>query len=87
MSQPPTKSLWEGDKMLNTYIYDYCLKRNWTGAAQAFMNEAQVARDSQVPINSPNGFLYEWWVVFWDIFSARTNKTGSKDALSFVEVS
>ncbi|KAK9674606.1 hypothetical protein K7432_017121, partial [Basidiobolus ranarum] len=85
MAQSPIKNVWEGDKMLNIYIYDYCVKRNWTNAAQAFMNEAQVARDSQVPIDSPNGFLYEWWVVFWDIFSARTNKTGSKDAQSFVE--
>ncbi|ORX63837.1 hypothetical protein K493DRAFT_11972 [Basidiobolus meristosporus CBS 931.73] len=85
MAQPPSKNLWDGDKMLNIYIYDYCLKRNWNGAAQAFLEEAQVAPDSQVPIDSPHGFLYEWWVVFWDIFSARTNKTGSKDAQSFVE--
>ncbi|KAK9765935.1 hypothetical protein K7432_005345 [Basidiobolus ranarum] len=85
MSQPPTKNVWEGDKILNIYIYDYCLKRNWTAAAQAILNEAQVPQDSTVPIDSPHGFLYEWWVVFWDIFSARTNKTGSKDAQTFIE--
>ncbi|KAK9670861.1 hypothetical protein K7432_017342 [Basidiobolus ranarum] len=85
MAQASAKNVWEGDKMLNIYIYDYCLKRNWNTAAQAFLNEAQVARDSQVPIDSPNGFLYEWWAVFWDIFSAKTNKSGSKDAQAFVE--
>ncbi|ORX87266.1 hypothetical protein K493DRAFT_319695 [Basidiobolus meristosporus CBS 931.73] len=85
MTQPTPKNVWEGDKMLNIYIYDYCLKRNWNSAAQAFLNDAQVARDSQVPIDSPNGFLYEWWAVFWDIFSAKTNKSGSKDAQAFVE--
>ena len=48
--------------------------------------EAQVQQDQQVPIDAREGFLYEWWTVFWDIFSARANKAGSPEALAYVDI-
>ena len=39
-----------------------------------------------VPIDAPGGFLYEWWSVFWDVFSARANKQATKEAMYYVDV-
>lgn len=39
----------------------------------------------KVPIDAPGGFLYEWWVVFWDMFTAKHNRTTNKDAMAYVE--
>ncbi|KAJ3086758.1 hypothetical protein HK102_012554 [Quaeritorhiza haematococci] len=75
---------WEDDKLLNMYIVDYFVKRNFQQSLQAFFIEAQVPREFQVPIEAPQGFLYEWWSVFWDIFRARSGK-GSKEAIVYVE--
>ncbi|TPX49020.1 hypothetical protein SeLEV6574_g01703 [Synchytrium endobioticum] len=71
--------------MLNFYIYDYCKKRNFLQSASTFSVEAQVPADTGVPIDAPEGFLYEWWSVFWDIFSAKAHKTGSREAISYVD--
>ena len=69
------------------YIWDYCQKRNFKSTAAAFVAEAGISTDQPIPINAPEGFLYEWWTVFWDVFSARTGgKEGSKDALTYIEV-
>jgi hypothetical protein len=35
-------------------------------------------------IDTPSGFLYEWWSVFWDVFIARANDKG--DASAFLSV-
>ncbi|GAA5943418.1 hypothetical protein JCM10213_005477, partial [Rhodosporidiobolus nylandii] len=49
---------------------------------------------AMVPITSEQGFLYEWWTVFWDVFRARASLStagphngGSAAARSFVEAS
>jgi hypothetical protein len=39
----------------------------------------------KVPIDAPGGFLYEWWVIFWDIFTAKHNRSTNKDAMAYVE--
>ncbi|KAJ3196850.1 hypothetical protein HK101_007464 [Irineochytrium annulatum] len=86
--QPPLKKTgWESDKMLNIYIYDYCLKRGFINSANAFSTEAQVPHKVSVRIDAPEGFLYEWWTVFWDIFSARANSQngGTQQATAYVE--
>lgn len=71
---------------LNVYIYDYCRKRNFQQSARAFFLEAQVPAETIVPIDAPEGFLYEWWTVFWDVFSAKANKSGSREAVTYVDV-
>ncbi|PWN47456.1 hypothetical protein IE53DRAFT_321191, partial [Violaceomyces palustris] len=57
LSQPAPPA-WEGDRMLHIYIWDYCQKRNFHHAAQAFTSEAGVPPDQQVPIDAPQGLLF-----------------------------
>lgn len=40
-----------------------------------------------IHIETPQGFLFEWWTVFWDVFRAKSGKGGSYSAKSFIEVS
>ncbi|KAK4705776.1 hypothetical protein P7C70_g439, partial [Phenoliferia sp. Uapishka_3] len=40
-----------------------------------------------VQIETREGFLYEWWAVFWDVFRARSGKGGTPPARAFVDVS
>ncbi|KAL6842814.1 hypothetical protein ACP4OV_027658 [Aristida adscensionis] len=75
---------WEADKMLDIYIYDYLVKRNFQATAKAFQAEGKVSSDP-VAIDAPGGFLFEWWSVFWDIFIARTNEKHSDIATSYIE--
>jgi hypothetical protein len=39
-----------------------------------------------IPIDTSEGFLWEWWTVFWDMFKARAGSGGSREALVFAEV-
>ncbi|KAL6848025.1 hypothetical protein ACP4OV_022153 [Aristida adscensionis] len=75
---------WEADKMLDSYIYDYLLKRNMQDTAKAFQAEVNVSSEPVV-IDAPGGFLLEWWSVFWDIFIARTSEKHSDAAASYLE--
>ncbi|TDL26648.1 hypothetical protein BD410DRAFT_715769 [Rickenella mellea] len=66
-SQPPSldqmntdqEMSWEGDKMFNIYIYDYCQKRGFKKTARELLLEADIATDSQPPINAKQGLLFE----------------------------
>lgn len=41
---------------------------------------------ADVPVDNSNGFLSQWWVVFWEIFEARTNpENGTAYAKAFIE--
>ncbi|KAL3241752.1 uncharacterized protein RNJ42_02866 [Nakaseomyces bracarensis] len=37
-------------------------------------------------VDTPQGFLYEWWQVFWDIFNSTTNRGGSEVAQSYFKM-
>ncbi|KAG0536273.1 hypothetical protein BDA96_03G049800 [Sorghum bicolor] len=79
------QNVWEADKIrLDSYIYDYLLKRNLQNTAKAFLAESNVP-SAPVSIDAPGGFLFEWWSVFWDIFIARTNEKHSDSAASYLE--
>ncbi|ORX56032.1 WD40 repeat-like protein [Piromyces finnis] len=73
------------EKMLDTYIYDYCLKRNYKQTAELLKQEAKVSVEDIQQINS-EGFLYEWWTVFWEIYSAKENneEDTTSDALTYI---
>lgn len=51
------------------------------------MHEANLSSAESVIIDSPEGFLYEWWSLFWDIYNARNNKPSTNDARIYTEVS
>ncbi|KAK9316931.1 hypothetical protein V1522DRAFT_243481 [Lipomyces starkeyi] len=35
-------------------------------------------------IDAPEGFLFEWWLIFWDLLFARSNKPASIPAQQFI---
>ncbi|GAV88715.1 WD40 domain-containing protein/LisH domain-containing protein [Cephalotus follicularis] len=79
-----SQTIWEADKMLDVYIYDYLMKRKLHASAKAFQAEGNVSIEP-VAIDAPGGFLFEWWSVFWDIFIARTNEKHSEAAAFYIE--
>ncbi|KAJ7777344.1 hypothetical protein B0H16DRAFT_1406966 [Mycena metata] len=76
---------WEGDKMFNIYIYDYCYKRGFRKTAQELLNEAEIPPESTPPINARQGLLFEWWSVFWVLFTAKANGNGTEDAMLYTQ--
>ncbi|KIK04600.1 hypothetical protein K443DRAFT_92990 [Laccaria amethystina LaAM-08-1] len=50
---------WEGDKMFNIYIYDYCFKRGYRKTARELLAEAEIPPESMPPINARQGLLFE----------------------------
>ncbi|KAJ7708749.1 hypothetical protein B0H17DRAFT_999808 [Mycena rosella] len=76
---------WEGDKMFNIYIYDYCYKRGFRKTAQELLREAEIPVDSTPPINARQGLLFEWWSVFWVLFTAKANGNGTDDAMLYTQ--
>lgn len=85
LSQQPVDKR-KSDTMLDIYIYDYLRKRNLVETAGRFLDEAGIeAGDSvKAPIDISQGFLYEWWTVFWDFYNARASKPSSNEAISFL---
>ncbi|KAJ1975916.1 hypothetical protein H4R35_002931 [Dimargaris xerosporica] len=73
------------DTALNAFIFDYLKKNNMTKAANAFRTETQLPPDTEPPINVPDSFLHEWWVVFWDLFLVGVQATGSPTAKAYLE--
>lgn len=69
--------------MFNIYIYDYCFKRGYKKTARELLQEADIPHDSKPPINARQGLLFEWWSVFWVLFTAKANGHGSDDAMVY----
>ncbi|RDX76208.1 Transcriptional corepressor LEUNIG-HOMOLOG, partial [Mucuna pruriens] len=79
MASPPIDR-WDADRILRLYLHDYMIKRGMHNAAEIFKNEAQVP-DNPVDmkfldsvIDSPDGFLHEWWSIFYEVFTSRQGK-------------
>jgi len=68
------------------YIHDYCNKRGYTKTARELVLEADIPQDSQPPINAKQGLLFEWWSVFWTLFTAKNNGQGPEEALLYTQV-
>ncbi|KAF8075199.1 hypothetical protein FPV67DRAFT_620427 [Lyophyllum atratum] len=81
----PQSLSWEGEKMFNIYIYDYCFKRGFRKTARELMSEADIAPDSTPPINARQGLLFEWWSVFWVLFTAKANGSGPDEAMLYTQ--
>ncbi|XP_054800101.1 transcriptional corepressor LEUNIG-like isoform X2 [Prosopis cineraria] len=61
---------WDPDKMLQLYILDYMKRRGMDKTAEIFQTESDVM-NAPVVIQSREGFLHEWWSVFYDIYASR----------------
>lgn len=77
----------QGSKQrLNAYIYDFLVKSALHGSAGTFFEEAGLREDSDngnsnssvkrgvVVVDSPQGYLYEWWKIFWDLCTVRSKR-------------
>ncbi|QLL31593.1 hypothetical protein HG536_0B04570 [Torulaspora globosa] len=82
-------------QMLDAYIYDFLLKSSLKNSASTFCREAGILDATGEPKtpsvldqvkDAPQGFLYEWWQIFWDLFNARTHKEGSVIAREFSRI-
>ncbi|XVF27623.1 hypothetical protein REPUB_Repub14bG0124200 [Reevesia pubescens] len=65
--------VWDAEKMLDLYLHDYLVKKNMHETATLFRKEAGISNHSVV-IDSPQGFLQEWWSLFYDTFASRQPK-------------
>ncbi|KAE9594980.1 putative transcription regulator LUG family [Lupinus albus] len=68
-------SEWDADKLLRIYLHEYMLKRGMHRSAEIFKEEGQIGHKDSTVIDSPKGFLYEWWSIFYgDVYSSWTVK-------------
>ncbi|KAL9146370.1 hypothetical protein ABFS82_13G105800 [Erythranthe guttata] len=72
---------WNAQKMLDLYVYDYMIRKNMHQSAQNFMREAGVTPKT-VEIGSAEGFLVEWWSLFWDVYTGRLAKNTRTTSVS-----
>ncbi|PVF93924.1 hypothetical protein CPB86DRAFT_818410 [Serendipita vermifera] len=84
---PPTNNPQKGNDLLLLYIIDYCDKRKFNDSAAALRREAGVKPSQKVPVDSPEGLLYEWWTCFWEVYTARVHpqRAHSKTAKDYSE--
>ncbi|PIN01318.1 hypothetical protein CDL12_26176 [Handroanthus impetiginosus] len=64
---------WDPQMMLNMYIHNYFIRKDMHISAEIFAREANFYPRA-VAINPPEGFLSEWWSLFWSVYSARCLK-------------
>jgi LisH len=50
-------------------------------------NEPSDLPSADVPLTAPGqrGFLLSWWVVFWDVFAARSNQNATPSAYAYLD--
>ncbi|PWZ03280.1 hypothetical protein BCV70DRAFT_14446 [Testicularia cyperi] len=68
---------------LDVYVWDYLTRRGFNSAAKALMNEAGMTEPPEVPLKTPQGLLFEYWAIFWDVFAARSGRGGAEAAAYF----
>ncbi|KAL3522293.1 hypothetical protein ACH5RR_015127 [Cinchona calisaya] len=71
---------WDAQKILDKYIHDYMKRKNMHETAEIFAQEANVDDKAAVAIDAPEGFLKEWWSLFWDVFSSRLESSSQAAA-------
>ncbi|XP_057948630.1 transcriptional corepressor LEUNIG_HOMOLOG-like [Malania oleifera] len=74
---------WDAEKMLQLYVHDYMVKKNMHRTAEIFAREANVC-NNPVVIDVPEGFLSEWWSIFYDLYASRQgnhHETGEQSSV------
>ncbi|XP_048337349.2 transcriptional corepressor LEUNIG isoform X2 [Ziziphus jujuba] len=74
---------WDPQMMLDLYLHDYMVKKKMDKTAAIFKGEAKVP-DCQVVIDSPEGFLYEWWSVLHDVWASMHPKNQGDKAEAYL---
>ncbi|CCF60545.1 hypothetical protein KAFR_0K01910 [Kazachstania africana CBS 2517] len=88
-------------KALNNYIYDFLRKSELDNTASAFAEECDISENEYLSnlgnnndgdllaesiVNTPQGFLYEWWQIFWDLFNATTRRCGTESVCQYHDI-
>ncbi|CAL9737663.1 hypothetical protein MOSE0_M05468 [Monosporozyma servazzii] len=89
-------------EVLNAYIYDFLLKSKHNDTANSFYNEANIVEDGNRPIrvvpdvhvppafipkfNTKQSYLFEWWLIFWDVFNSKSNRDGSALSQNYYQI-
>ncbi|XP_004505383.1 transcriptional corepressor LEUNIG-like [Cicer arietinum] len=61
------------EDLFRVFLYDYLKKRGFSQTAKTLRNEAQITARTSSQFNrpyDPYGFLYEFWVSFYDLYQA-----------------
>ncbi|KAL3519778.1 hypothetical protein ACH5RR_017927 [Cinchona calisaya] len=69
-------------KLLDKYIHEYMKRKNMHETAGIFAQEAGVDENLSLGIDSAEGFLTEWWDIFWDLFSSRVSQSRAGESAS-----
>ncbi|KAL0328863.1 UNVERIFIED_CONTAM: Transcriptional corepressor LEUNIG [Sesamum calycinum] len=64
---------WDPQMMLDLYIHNYLIRNNMHETAEIFAREANVCPKA-VALDPPEGFLSEWWSLFWSVYSTHCTK-------------
>ncbi|GMY37387.1 transcriptional corepressor LEUNIG_HOMOLOG-like isoform X2 [Fagus crenata] len=75
---------WDAKSMFELYLRDYMAKKNMHKTAAIFRKEAKVC-NNPVVIDSAEGFLYEWWSIFYDVYASRQLKHQQAQAEASIE--
>uniref|UniRef100_A0A2N9END1 LisH domain-containing protein n=1 Tax=Fagus sylvatica TaxID=28930 RepID=A0A2N9END1_FAGSY len=75
---------WDAKSMFELYLLDYMAKKNMHKTAAIFRKEAKVC-NNPVVIDSAEGFLYEWWSIFYDVYASRQLKHQQAQAEASIE--
>ncbi|CAK7350569.1 unnamed protein product [Dovyalis caffra] len=65
---------WDDQQMLDLYLYDYFIKRKLHKTAAVFREQADVATKPVAINDSAQGFLYDWWTMFYDAYVHRQGR-------------
>lgn len=75
-------------RSLDACIYDFLQKSSLNNTASAFVQETGIDGASGYGFGTdvPQGFLYEWWQIFWDLFNAKAHHEGSMIAKQYYQI-
>ena len=73
----------QADK-LDLYVWEYLQRRNYKQSAAALVSDSGLPEQPEVPIRTPQGLLFEYWNVFWELFSSRVGH-GVRQASAYEE--
>lgn len=66
-----SNSGFDAQRMLELYLHDYFVKNNMHETAETFRKEVNVEASHSVAIDVPDGFLHEWWCIFYDFVATQ----------------
>ncbi|KAH9797030.1 transcriptional corepressor LEUNIG-like [Citrus sinensis] len=79
-----SNSGFDAQRMLELYLHDYFVKHNMHETAETFRKEVNVEASHSVAIDVPDGFLHEWWCIFYDFAAQLKHRESNTETSSEV---